>query len=114
MRKSALYMRENECADQPRGYRAASRCFCFPYMDSIIPHLSETEIEVAFSNLLWSYSPVCVGPGRKTRRHVVFFRVAAQIECKGKVFQYDSSHCVTFWRQTVVARKNVPNWTTPT
>ena len=43
-----------------------SLCFC--YTDSTIPLLPPKF--QASSHLLWLYSPVCVGPGRKPRRRV--------------------------------------------
>ena len=55
MRKPDFRICENEDADQLRGNREADQRLCFRYTDS---------------HLLWLYSPVCVGPGRKTRRPV--------------------------------------------
>ena len=45
--------------------------FLFCYIDSIISLLSKSEISGLLSRLLWPYSPVCVGPGRKPRRQVL-------------------------------------------
>ena len=42
--------------------RAADQRLCFCYIDSVFPLLPKSEIS-ASSDLLWLYSPVCVGPG---------------------------------------------------
>ena len=42
--------------------RAADQRLCFCYIDTIFPLLPKSEIS-ASSDLLWLYSPVCVGPG---------------------------------------------------
>ena len=44
-------------------------CLCFCYKDGTIPLLPKFEISSLY--LLWLYSPVCVGPGRKLRRRVL-------------------------------------------
>ena len=69
MRKPAFCICENKDADQLRGNREADQRLCFRYMDSTIPLLSNTKSQDS-SHLLWLYSPVCVGPGRKPRRPV--------------------------------------------
>ena len=43
--------------------RAADQRLCFCYIDIVFPLLPKSEIS-ASSDLLWLYSPVCVGPGR--------------------------------------------------
>ena len=63
MRKDVLNMRR-KCTDQLRGNRAADQRLCFRY---IVP---KSEISSILTSLLWLYSPVCVGPGRKPRRQV--------------------------------------------
>ena len=45
--------------------RAAGQLFCFHYIDSTTPLLANPKFQTS-SRLLWLYSPVCVGPGRKT------------------------------------------------
>ena len=50
---------------QISGNREADQCLCFRYIDSTIPLQFQ-----ASSHLLWLYSLVCVGPGRKPRRPV--------------------------------------------
>ena len=60
-----------------QGRKSASRqrlCFC--YIDSTIRLLSKSEISSS-SHLLWLYSLVCVGPGRKPERW--FSHDAAQV-----------------------------------
>ena len=69
MRKPAFCICENKDADQLRGNRETDQRLCFRYTDSKIPLLPKSEIQ-ASSHLLWLYSPVCVGPGRKPRRPV--------------------------------------------
>ena len=66
MRKPAFCICENKDADQLRGNREADQCLCFRYTDSTIPLLSSS----ASSYLLWLYSLVCMGPGRKPQRPV--------------------------------------------
>ena len=66
-----LHMGKQSGADQLRGNRAVGQRqpFVFAsYIDRIIPLLPKSE---ASSNLLWPYSPVCVGTGRKPRRQVL-------------------------------------------
>ena len=43
--------------------RAADQRLCFCYIDTVFPLLPKSEIISASSDLLWLYSPVCVGPG---------------------------------------------------
>ena len=76
VRKPAFCICEYQDADQLRGNRQADQPLCFRYTDSTIPFatLSDTVVQSlyflnskfqAFSHLLWLYSLVCVGPGRK-------------------------------------------------
>ena len=67
MRKPTFCICENKDADKLRGDREADQCLCFSYANSTIPLLPKFQ---ASHNLLWLYSPVCVGPGRKPRRPV--------------------------------------------
>ena len=67
MRKPDFCICENKDADQLRGNREADQRLCFRYMDSTIPLLSKSQDS---NHLLWLYSLVCVGPGRKPRRPV--------------------------------------------
>ena len=69
MRKPAFCICENKDADQLRGNHKADQRLCFRYMDSAIPLLLNPKFQ-ASSHLLWLYSLVCVGPGRKPRRPV--------------------------------------------
>ena len=69
MRKPTFCICENKDADQLRGNREADQRLCFRYLDSAIPLLPKSEISNS-SNLLWLYSPVCVGPGQNSRRQV--------------------------------------------
>ena len=69
VRKPDLCIFENKDADQLRGNREADQRLCFCYTDSTIPLLPKSEISSS-SHLLWLYSPVCVGPGRKPGRPV--------------------------------------------
>ena len=61
-----LHMRKQR-RRSARGNSEADQRLCFRYTDSTIPHLPKSEIS---SHLLWLYSPVGVGPGRKHRRPV--------------------------------------------
>ena len=78
MRKPAFCICENKDADQLRGSREADQRLCFRYTDSTIPLLPRSEI-LASSHLLWLYSPVCVGPGRKPRRPVFSQRGSSEV-----------------------------------
>ena len=69
MRNPAFCICENKDADQLRGNRESDQRLCFRYLDSTIPLLHKFEIS-SFSHILWLYSLVCVGPGRKPRRPV--------------------------------------------
>ena len=122
MRKPAFSICENKAADQLRGNREADQRLCFRYIDSTIPLLSKSEISsLLSSHLLWLYSPVCVGPGRKPRRPVfsqrgsiyllgkeLFTRLTVGSPCELSIcnlsyflflFQGQdiSSDCVSFW-----------------
>ena len=59
MRKPAFCICKNKDADQLRGNREADQRLCFRYTDNLNPKFQ------ASSHLVWLYSPVCVGPGRK-------------------------------------------------
>ena len=68
VRKPDFCICENKDADQ---HREADQCLCFRYMDSTIPLLSTVNPKFqASSHLMWVYSLVCVGPGRKPWRPV--------------------------------------------
>ena len=69
VRKPAFCIYENKDTDQLHGNRDADQRLCFPYIYSTIPLLPYTKFQ-AFSHLVWLYSPVYVGPGRKPRRPV--------------------------------------------
>ena len=69
VRKPAFCICENKDADQLRGNREADQRLCFRYIDSTIPYFLYTKFQ-ASSHLVWSYSLVCVGSGRKPRRPV--------------------------------------------
>ena len=68
MRKPDFCICEKKDADQLRGNREADQRLCFRYTDGTIPLLSKSF--QASSHLLWLYSLVFVGPGRKPRRPV--------------------------------------------
>ena len=69
VRKPAFCICESKDADQFRGNREADQRLCFRYIDSTILLLSKSKFQ-ASSNLVWMYSRVCVGPGRKPQRPV--------------------------------------------
>ena len=56
---------KNKGADQLRSNCTANQHLCIRYMDSTNPLLAKSEIS---SHLLWLYSPLCVGPGRKPQK----------------------------------------------
>ena len=64
MRKPAFCLCENKDADQLRGNREADQRLCFA--TRIVQSLYYLNPKFqASSHLVWLYSPVCVGPGRK-------------------------------------------------
>ena len=65
MRKRAFCICENKDADKLRGNREADQRLCFRYTDTTLNPKFQ-----ASSHLVWLYSLVCVGPGRKPRRPV--------------------------------------------
>ena len=77
MRKPAFCLCENKDADQLRGDHDADQRLYFRYTDSTIPLLLKSGISSLYSHLLWLYSLVCVGPGRKLEGW--FSRDAAQL-----------------------------------
>ena len=70
VRKPAFCICENKDADQLHSNCATDQRLCFRYIHSTIPLLPVNSKFQASSHLLWLYSPVCVGPGRKPRRPV--------------------------------------------
>ena len=66
--KTAFCICENKDADQLHSKLEADQGLCFRYIDSTVQSLFFENPKVqASSNLLWLYSPDCVGPGRKPR-----------------------------------------------
>ena len=81
MRKPAFCICENKDADQLRGNREADLRLCFRYR--IVQSLSFLNPKLhASSHLLWLYSLVCVGPGRKPRRPVFSQRGSYLFPCQ--------------------------------
>ena len=70
VRKPAFCICENKDADQLRGNREADQRLYFRYIDSTISLVPKYEKIRASSHLVWLYSLVYVGPGRKPRRPV--------------------------------------------
>ena len=72
MRKPAFCICENKDADQLRGYAVTAKlisAFVFaPWIEQSLFYL-DPKFQ-ASSHLLWLYSLVCVGPGRRPRRPV--------------------------------------------
>ena len=67
MRKPAFCICKNKGANQLCSNCTAEQCLCFCYVDSKIT------LQVSM-HLLWLYSLVCVGAGRKTGRQVSSWR----------------------------------------
>ena len=67
MRKPDFCICENKNADQLRGNRKADQRLCFPTRTVQSLYLLNPKFQ-ASSYLLWLYSPVCVGTGRKPER----------------------------------------------
>ena len=73
MRKPALCICENNDADQLRGTAKLISAFVFATRIVQSLYFLNTKLQ-ASSYLLWQYSPVYVGPGRKPRRPVFSHR----------------------------------------
>ena len=69
MRKPAFCICENKDADQLHGYREADQRLCFALRIVQFLYYLNPKFQ-ASSHLLWLYSRVRVGPGRKPRRPV--------------------------------------------
>ena len=67
MRKPRFCICENKDADQLRGNREADQRLCFPTLIVRSLYFLNPKFE-ASSHILWVYSLVCVGPGRKPER----------------------------------------------
>ena len=67
IRKPAFCICENKDADQLRGKLISAFVFVTRILQSL--YFLNPKFQ-AYSHLLWLYSPVCVGPGRKSRRPV--------------------------------------------
>ena len=102
VRKPTVYVCicENKDADQLRDNREADQRLCFRYMDTIIPLLAKSKFH-ASSHLLWPYSLVCVGPGRKPRRPVFSHRGSYYLHTKGE----DSTELDTTNKQQIETKK---------
>ena len=70
MREPAFCICENKDADQLRVNREADQRLCFRYIRIVQSLFYINPKFQASSHLLWSYSPVCVKPGRKSRRPI--------------------------------------------
>ena len=71
MRKPDFCICENKDADQLRGTETAKLISAFVFAIRIVQFLYYLNPKFqASSHILWLYSPVCVGPGRKPRRPV--------------------------------------------
>ena len=69
MRNPAFCICENKDADQQRSNGAADQRLCFAIRVVQCLYYLYQKFQ-ASSHILWLYSPVCVGPGRKPRRQV--------------------------------------------
>ena len=89
VRKPTFCMCENKDADQLRGNRKADQRLCFRCIDSKSLYFLNTKCQ-ASNHLVWLYSPVCVGPGRKPQRPVFSQRGSnmsdAHIPCSKGLF----------------------------
>ena len=70
MRKSDFYICKNKAADQLCGDRKADQRLCFRYTESKSLDLLPKSKFQDSSHLVWLYSLVCVGPGRKLGRRL--------------------------------------------
>ena len=89
-RKPFFCIRENKDADQLRGYISfavtAKLISAFVFVTRIVQSIFSLNTKFqASSHLLWLYSPVCVGPGRKSRRPVFSQRGSYLMALKSKL-----------------------------
>ena len=103
VRKLAFCICERKDADQLRGNREADQRLCFRYMDSIIRLLSKFP---ASTHLLWLYSPVCVGPGRKPRRRFSHNEAHMSLVAR-KAFALNPSQPPQIQRQRNFSKRNL-------
>ena len=89
--KTGFCICENKDADQLRGNREADQRLVFAIR--IVQSLFYLNPKFqASSHLLWLYSPVCVGPGRKSRRPVFSQRGSIGIGRRSFVVKLTSLH----------------------
>ena len=102
MRKPTFCICENKDADQLRG-KTAKLISAFLFATRIVQSFYHLNLKFqASSQLLWLYSPVCVGPGRKPRRSVFSQRgsydtakkLRKRTSGQRKFNHYDPHHCV--------------------
>ena len=94
MRKPAFCICENKDADQLRGV-TAKLISAFVFTTRIVQSLYFLNPKFqASSHLLWLYSPVCVGHGRKPRRPV--FTQPGSIECAICISDLKMLDCTKF------------------
>ena len=98
MRKLAFCICENKDANHLCGNREADQRLCFRFIDGTIPLLPIYNFQ-ASDHLLWLCSPVCVGPGRKSRRPVFSQRVSYD----ASTFYYLSSEKQKSTAQLIIA-----------
>ena len=95
MRKPDFCICENKAADQLCGNRTADQrlCFRYVYIEQTLFYLNP-KFQVS-SHLLWLCSPVCVGPGRKSRRPVFSQRGSYHLDNEHQrgAFQSDLPLC---------------------
>ena len=111
MRKPAFCICENKDADQLRKSFAvtAKRISAFVFAIRIVQFLYYLHPKFqASSHLLWLYSPVCVGPGRKPRRSVFSQRGSYYLLAKSQISRFlqvsvaEGSSWKSTWLQTLV------------
>ena len=79
VRKPAFCICENKDADQLCRNREAVQLFVFPTKLEQSLYFLNPKFQ-ASSHILWLYSPVCVGPGRKPRRPVFVHNEAHMVK----------------------------------
>ena len=84
MRKLAFCIWENKDADQLHGNRKADQRLVFTTYIVQSLYFLNPKFQ-ASSHLLWLYSPVCVGPGRKPQRPVFSQRGSTSINMMMKI-----------------------------
>ena len=91
LRKTVFCICENKVAGQLRGNREADQPLCFRFTDSTIPLLPKSDISSP-SHLVWLFSLVCVGPGRKPEDRLILWILTTGLKFYEDISTKSSQH----------------------